>query len=73
MNAASLESYYEATSIFEWNINNVEGSQAKHDDVIQCYELILTLEDEPLSDVRADLCYKLANGYVQVNKQEGEA
>ena len=75
MNAASLERYSEATSIFEWNIENVQGSEAKHDDVIQCYVHLLDLEDENaglISDARAELCYKLANCYVQVNKHEGE-
>ena len=76
MYAASLESYSEAASIFEWNVDNVQGSEAKHDDVIQCYVHLLELEDEntgPISDARAELCYKLANCYVQVSKHEGKA
>ena len=75
MYAASAESYGEATSIFEWHMNNAEGSEAKNRDVIQCYEHLLELEDEntgPMSESRADLCYKLANCYVQVNRHAGE-
>lgn len=73
MRDASVESYNEAVSIFEWNISNAEGAELKHDDVIDCYATLLDLEDDegdPVSDVRAELCYKLANSYVQVNKHE---
>ena len=56
-------------------MDNVQGSEVKWEDVIQCYIHLLDLEDEKglgLSETRADLCYKLANSYVQVNKHEGE-
>ena len=75
MTAASHERYTEAISIFEWNVINAEGSETKQDDLIECYVHLLDLEDEdvgPISESRADLCYKLANCYVQVSKHEGE-
>ena len=75
MYAASAESYGEATSIFEWHMDNAEGSEAKNRDVIQCYEHLLEIGDEdtcPMSEDRADLCYKLANCYVQANRHAGE-
>ncbi|KAL7554545.1 hypothetical protein ACHAWF_018004, partial [Thalassiosira exigua] len=73
MCSASLERYNEAASIFEWNMDNVQGCETKLGDIIQCYEHLLDLEDDntgPISEARADLCYKLANSYVQVNKHE---
>lgn len=73
---AALERYSEAVSIFEWNIDNVLGGGGKQDDIIQCYAHLLDLEDDkagPISETRAELCYKLANSYVQVNKHEGKA
>ena len=73
LSAPSIESYNEAISIFEWNLCNAQGSEVKHDDVIECYINLLNLEDDetgPISEIRADLCYKLANSYVQVNKHE---
>eukprot|EP00578_Thalassiosira_sp_NH16_P030950 CAMPEP_0181081522 /NCGR_PEP_ID=MMETSP1071-20121207/3144_1 /TAXON_ID=35127 /ORGANISM="Thalassiosira sp., Strain NH16" /LENGTH=568 /DNA_ID=CAMNT_0023163069 /DNA_START=23 /DNA_END=1727 /DNA_ORIENTATION=+ len=73
MTAASHERYTEAISIFEWNVINAEGSETKQDDLIECYVHLLDLEDEdvgPISESRADLCYKLANCYVQVSKHE---
>lgn len=74
MNAASLERYQEAVAIFEWDIHNTEGSsETKHETLAECYAHILDLEDEdtgPISERRAEICYKLANCYVQVNKHE---
>jgi len=74
MISPSIESYNEAVSIFEWNISNAQGSEnLKIDDIIECYANLLDLEDNetgPISEVRADLCYKIANSYVQVNKHE---
>lgn len=72
---AALESYSEAANIFEWNLDNTIEAENKHEDLIQCYVHLLELEDEhtgPISETRAELCYKLANSYVQVNKHEGK-
>lgn len=75
MNVASLESFNEAISIFEWNIENTSGSNINYDDIVQCYMHLLDLEEErggPISEIRGTLCYKLANSYVQV-KQHHDA
>ena len=71
MNVASIESFTEAVTIFEWNIDNTSGSDINYDDVVQCYSHLLDLEEErdgPISEVRGTLCCKLANSYVHVDK-----
>lgn len=71
MNVASLESFNEAITIFEWNIDNTSDSGVNYDDVVQCYSCLLDLEEErdgPISEVRGTLCCKLANSYVHVDK-----
>lgn len=73
MNVASLESFNEAVTIFEWNIDNTSGSDINYDDVIECYSRLLDLEEEkdgPISEVRGTLCCKLANSYVHVDKHQ---
>ena len=75
MNAASLESYNEAVSIFEWCLDNNLSSKTKFGDIIQCYIHLIDLEEEktgPISESRGALCYKLGNCYVQVDKHEGK-
>jgi len=71
MNVASLESFNEAATIFEWNIDNTSGSEINYEDVVQCYSHLLDLEEErdgPISEIRGTLCCKLANSYVHVDK-----
>jgi len=75
MHTLSIERYREAVSIFEWHINNTPGSETEHETLAQCYSHLLELEDEvagPLSENRAELCYKLANCYLHANKLEGK-
>jgi tetratricopeptide (TPR) repeat protein len=72
----SLERYQEAVAIFEWDISNAQRAEAKQEILAGCYARLLDLEDEgagPITEARAELCYKLANCYVQVNKLEGKA
>jgi hypothetical protein len=75
MHEISLERYQEAVAIFEWDINNAQ-SEAKQVILAECYARLLDLDVEdagPITETRAELCYKLANCYVQVNKLEGKA
>jgi hypothetical protein len=72
----SIERYQEAVAIFEWDISNAQCAEAKQEILAECYARLLDLEDEeagPITEVRAELCYKLANCHVQVNKLEGKA
>lgn len=76
MHSYSIERYQEAVAIFEWNIKNTQCSEAEHDTLAQCYAHLVELEEEvagPLSENRAELCYKLANCYLRANKLEGKA
>lgn len=75
MHEISLERYQEAVAIFEWDINNAQ-TEAKQEILAECYARLLDLDVEdagPITDARAELCYKLANCYVHVNKLEGKA
>jgi hypothetical protein len=75
MRDISLERYQEAVAIFEWDTSNAQGSKVKQQILSECYVRLLDLEDEeagPISETRADLCYKLANSYIQVNEPEGK-
>lgn len=75
MRDIAIERYQEAVSIFEWYINNAQSSDANQEVLAECYTRLLEVEDEetsPITEARADLCYKLANCYVQVNKLEGK-
>jgi len=76
MHDISIERYQEAVAIFEWDISNAQCAEAKQEILAECYARLLDLEDEeagPITEVRAELCYKLANCHVQVNKLEGKA
>ncbi len=76
MHDISLERYQEAVAIFEWDISNAQRAEAKQEILAECYTRLLDLEDEeagPITEARAELCYKLANCYVQINKLEGTA
>jgi hypothetical protein len=75
MYTSSIERYREAVAIFEWNINNTPSSKNEHESLAQCYAHLLEVEDEvagPLSENKAELCYKLANCYLHANKLEGK-
>lgn len=75
MRDVSREKYQEAVAIFEWDASNVPGSKVKQQQLSECYVRLLDLEDEeagPITETRAELCYKLANSYIQVNEPEGK-
>ena len=67
----SFESFSEAVSIFEWIMENEQISQDKYNDIIECYVHLLEIGDDPISEDRGTMCYKLANCYVQVKKLKG--
>ena len=68
----SIESFSEAVSIFEWILENEQPSPEKYNDVIECYVHLLEISDEPISEERGTMSYKLANCYVEVKKLKGK-
>lgn len=75
MRDIAIERYQEAVSIFEWYINNAQSSDTNQEILAECYTRLLEVEDEetsPITEARADVCYKLANCYVQLNQLEGK-